>query len=295
MNYYKGYGLTWKSEVALDALIKIEAPSEVDIEVVFGQSPAYVLEDHASTKKNYGKHGDLFWFKNKFALFTIKDGKKITIDTEGYTHTTILFLLGYCVSVIYYQRNRMAIHGSAIIYREHTMILAGHSKAGKSSLTSKFLDNGAQLLVDDISIIEVKDNKCQVHQGFPYQNLCKDLMERNGYDFSIAPEIDRGREKYRYPRKEQFCDQLSDIDYMFYLGVHNEADVKLVALNPSERLRMVAEHLFIRKIIDKVGLKDWLMKDCLALANNVQAFRLSRPEEGMTLDEQMGRIVDLID
>ncbi len=294
MYYYRAYGLNYESDSAIDAFTPIEKNNQVDLTIRFEQSPDYVIEEKRTSKKCYGKSGDVFWFTNKYATFTMEYGRKIIVDTDIHQHTSGLFVLGYCMSIIFYQRGKIAMHGSGVSYKGKTFIIAGHSGAGKSSLTSCFLDDGARFMVDDISAISLEEGRPKLTPGFPNQHLCKDLMLENGYDIESAIEIDEGREKYRYSRVDSFDGKARDLDVIVYLEPYKGSEVKVKELDEIERLKYFLKHIFSRRILGRMGLSKWVMWDAISIAKNTKAIRIRRPIGAMTVEKQRSEILKKI-
>ncbi len=101
----------------------------------------------------------VFTVKN-IGSFYIYDGKNIIVQpSENADNQGIkTFILGTSFGMILLQRNKVAIHGGAILIGENAIILTGQSGAGKSTLTNAFRQYKYPFMADDVSsTIELQD------------------------------------------------------------------------------------------------------------------------------------------
>lgn len=63
-------------------------------------------------------------------------------------------------------------------------LLQIYRSASSSTLTNAFLQSGYQLMADDMALVETKTEakQTEVYPAFPYQKLCRNVVEEKGYD-----------------------------------------------------------------------------------------------------------------
>src|SRR5690625_2743072 len=107
----------------------------------------------------------------------IENGKSISVSPfEGSDDGQIrLNILGTCMGVILMQKKILPIHGSCIAIKGKAYEIVGDSGAGKSTLASTFINQGFQLLTDDVIAVKLsEDNIPIVTPSYPYQKLWQD-------------------------------------------------------------------------------------------------------------------------
>ena len=175
--YYHLYGCVLKSEIPYEQLVRFEGekaltPEQEDKAIVLGLGGIAedVLEQYQSGKMLKIKK-DFIWFSNEYGIFQIARGKDIRLQPHESVSVKNLtsFVFGYCIAMLFWQRGLVAIHCSAVSMNGKALLIAGGSGAGKSTLTQCFLSHGAELMCDDVAIVESDGKKVQVYPAFPMQ------------------------------------------------------------------------------------------------------------------------------
>lgn len=295
MYFYELYGLVFRSNVEIKQLLVSDKQSHFEAEIIFGPIPKQIkelIEDNDS----FGARKNKFWFWNHKAIFYIAEGKEIIVEMlEGIdTSEAIPFILGYCISILFSQRNMLAIHCSSIHIDNKGILLMGHSGAGKSSLTTRFLESGYKFLTDDVAVLGINDDSIVVYPGFPQQNLCNDIVEQYGYDKKSLTSVDVDRDKYSIRRAEQFYTEAVCLSAMFILTPYMGEEVQIEEVKGSEKLKLFIDNLFMKPIIDKHGLLPEHMALCLEVVKTIPMYLLKRPIEVDSTVEQMEAIKDSV-
>lgn len=237
MYYYKVYGLNVKSEKKIDELVESDSRFNIDVEIKVDKIPKEKLKYLKDDICLYiSKDISVFRIDNQ-ATYLIEGGNKITIEeNEGCDFQSVkTFLLGISFGLLLKQRNIIAIHGGTILINNKAVIFTGHSGAGKSTITNAFRLNNFKFLADDVSVLEINKNHIMVNPAYPQQKICRDAMEKMGYNISDFKLIDEGRGKYVIPVKESFtysskelraiCEiEISDCDDVYIEEVLGEKD-----------------------------------------------------------------------
>ncbi len=294
MFYYKLYDLVLSSKVEISKLVETEG-EEFDIELSF-RSVGKDIRKFVTEGKLFGKKKNAFWFSNEHAIFLIEDGKTIVVDSidGANVEKTIPFILGYCMSFVLAQRGAVAIHSSAVAINNRGIVIAGYSGSGKSSLTTQFIENGYNLLADDVSVIQKNESERYITPAFPMQNLCTDLIEQYKYDKNDMTLVDHKRNKYTMERSNVFSYDSKRIEAMFVLKASDVDTVKLNLIHGSEKVKFVINNLFLRPAYKSTGLPEEIFKECIEIANDVRIYELIRPLYVDTTKIQMDMIMNTI-
>jgi hypothetical protein len=306
-NYFL-YGLIFQSEIEMPQLIAIEdIPKDslifeaiqkkkaADVHISVSGVPSQI-RNFAEAGYVSGKQTGGFWYQNDKGIFLITQGQRIDVELLGNaTYSQVIpFILGYCVATLFEQRHMLAVHCSSIELSAGGIIIAGYSGSGKSSLTTRFLEQEAKLLTDDVAVIGIHEEQIRVFPGFPQQNLCHDIIESYGYDKTKLKNIDVDRNKYVMRRTEQFSVLPNQLKAMFILCPKEGRQVEAVELLGNDKLQCLIENLFMKTAMDSHGLSKDVMDLCIQVCKRVPMYRLYRPLMGDSTKEQEQIIRNLV-
>lgn len=297
MYYYQLYGLVFRSNFEISQLVPSISGTHFDADIIFGAVPD-LIKNFENQKYNAGYTKDSLWFKNDKGLFYITKGTQIFAEPINDTENKVLipFIIGYCVSTLFGQRNMLAVHCSAVRVNKKGILLAGFSGSGKSSLTTRFLENNSQLIADDIAVIGMqKDDNATIFPGFPQQNLCLDAVERYGYDKTSLIIVDAERDKYSIKRTQQFYSSPSDLSAMFILTPSDVDNVSLEEITGADMLKQFIDNLFFKDAFLTQGSQAEQMQTCIKIVKSLPMFRLYRPLQGDTTQIQMNLIKAILE
>ena len=207
------------------------------------------------------------------------------------------FVFGYSIAMLFWQRNQLAIHCSAVECDGKALIIAGDSGSGKSTLTTKLLENGFRLMTDDVAIVDISsEGHIMVYPAFPQQKLCRDAVHRNHLNTEDLLYIDEDRDKFAVPRRNCFCDSPCKLSAMLCLSVQNEdSDVLLTELNGHQKLISFLENNFLFPMFRNSGgfcTED--MQKCLQTVQTLPLYRMMRPFGIDSTDTQLQKIQKII-
>lgn len=168
MPNYRIHGLTVQTDIELPALIH-EPSGKVDLRVRLGpvrrvsnRRPRGTLMAHAIFDGGVGfahvrtRQGYLlrYFSRCEAALSSGIDEIELHLDPRcSGPAWSSLFLAGGIFAFLLSLRGEVPIHASAVKYGGRTLAFAGSSGAGKSTLAALFCTQGAQLLADDLLVI----------------------------------------------------------------------------------------------------------------------------------------------
>ncbi|MFK0687001.1 serine kinase [Mesorhizobium sp. IMUNJ 23033] len=173
--FYKAYGLTISSELALPEL-EPTAPAAADIVIAVGpiDYPKPSLE--AGTAFRFKPRQQyLAW--QAVGAFLISDACRIIVDpAPGIDDQLIAFpLLGPVMALLLHQRGLLILHASAIAVGGRSAIFMGDKGAGKSTTAGAMISAGHGLLTDDVVALDLSSpDEPMIVPGFPQLKLAAD-------------------------------------------------------------------------------------------------------------------------
>ena len=288
--YYKVYGLNIESEIKIPELIILEKENEpnIDVTIYIGK-----MAEGINIAKNQGvlegfRKKEMWFYIKGIATYYIKNGREIVVepyrDIDDYYIKT--YILGSAFGLLLIQRNIVAIHGGTVVIDDKAIICTGHTGAGKSTLTSALRLNGAKLLADDVSSIDIKD-EIMVYPAYPQQKLCGDAVRKLGYDTGDFIRIDEGRDKYAIPSKTEFISEPVKLSAIFEVMVGDIEKVEIRELKGSEKMNTIMKNIYRGYVNEIAGLDREYFKKFLKITKEINLYRIIRPKDKFTVNEQI--------
>lgn len=297
--FYKVYGLNIESEILVPELSELDKSerNNIDVSISYGEMPADIKE-LISLGRVANYQSQRMWFHIKdVASYCIENGSKITIELCEITDPQIVkvYILGSVLGMILLQRNIVAIHGGAIVIDGKGCIFTGDKGAGKSTLTTALRQKGYDFVSDDVGAIQTGDTN-MIHPGFGYQKLCEDAMVKLGYNpGDFVPFRSDMNMKYIVPALDSFVDREVPFEALFELEVGDVNEVEIVEVKGNEKLQKLMKNIFRVEIIPYMGgMSPVYLKKCIEIAKGIKCYKIVRPKDMFTVDEQIRLIECMI-
>lgn len=297
--YYKVYGLNVESEILVPELTTLENNIENNIDVKIHYKP---MTDDIKLKVDEGKkafyNGKEVWFHiDNVGTYLIQNGDTVTIDLCENPDLNILkvYILGSVLGIILLQRNIVAIHGGSIVINNKGCIFTGDKGAGKSTLTTALRQRGYDFVSDDVGAIELNDIP-MINPGFGYQKLCEDAMTKLGYDSSkYTPFRSDMNIKYIVPALDNFVSEKVPFNALFEIEQGDTQTVEVVEVTGNEKLQKIIKNVFrIEVLMYSGGVPGDYFKKCIEIAKHIKFYKITRPKNQFTVNEQIDIIENLI-
>lgn len=289
---YKAFGLNLHSEIEIVALDKSD--NESDVSICLGIVPKSI-KDRLERSDQYQLSRTAFLFDiENVAKYLITDGKQIVIEpyTDADMDQITVYLLGTAMGVLFIQRNRIAIHGSAVGVDQRALIITGDCGAGKSSLTSAFRKNGFGFLADDISALSMKDDlQAFVHPAFPQQRLCTDTALQMGYDLETLKLASMEENKYIVNLEEAYIGEKMPLAAIVEIRIGTSEEVVLEELHGILKIKHIEKNIYCGSLYDNIGFTNTYYQALLLIAKNTAFYSVSRPKSGFTVEAQLEKII----
>lgn len=294
---YKVYELVIESEILLPELLSLKNKECIkpDITIAYGKVPENVRQA-VEEGKTFNFEKNKMWFSIKeVAVFYIYNGDTIIVDLcENYNKDHLrLFIHGSAFGMLLIQRNNVAIHGSTLVIEGKSIIITGLSGSGKSTLSVALKNKGYNFLTDDISAIgENSDGGFTVKPGFPQQKLCKDAMLKMGYNIDEFVKVNDDRDKYALPVGNLFVEEAVPLAAIFELAVGDVDKVEIIDITASEKFLRMMKNVYLIEVTQYSGLENSFFKKCIEIANKTPYYRIIRPKEGFSVEQQIELIIE---
>lgn len=289
--YYEVYGLRLKSEISMRQLISLSKDEEesVDVVIEYGKMPEGVYHTLESGR-NYSFTNDTMWIQiEEVAIYYITQGNYILVEPLGDADNETLknFLLGLISCMLFIQRKEIALHGASVIKNgENAITILGESGAGKSTLTNTLLQRGYKLIADDLSVIGFDEQEIKVNSGYPQQKLSGEMIYHFGDVAEAYNLIDKKRNKYAIPIREQFIEQAQVLRTIYELQIGEGEEVQYKEVLGYEKILILMKYIGAGEVLHYVGRREEYFRMCVQLAKHIQVIRLIRPCGKMTVNEQ---------
>tara|TARA_S200000501_G_C20755792_1_gene713774 strand:+ start:391 stop:1236 length:846 start_codon:yes stop_codon:yes gene_type:complete len=204
------------------------------------KQPDLILQEDLNLEKKTSKTSlqelsiDKGWIENKELIAEIKPEiikYKFLVDLD--THTKQTKLLHQTLPSALFQNNRIALHGSAFVYKDVGILVCGPSTFGKSE-TINVLSTKFKVISDDIIGLEISKNTVTILPGLPFTSI------QHGEDgFSLN---DRRKRFFKAFHHEDICYENTILKKIIILDWGSEYKYK--KLNKQEAFKQILANSF---------------------------------------------------
>ncbi|SFB19375.1 hypothetical protein SAMN05216249_11265 [Acetitomaculum ruminis DSM 5522] len=335
MYTYKIYDNYLASDISFFQLLEY-SPKENEtpgIVLSYEKMPEDILKKVYEEKKLSEVSKERIWFHNQYGYFLVEKGKYIKVflkdkgerlairdflgdksedlddafeELKNKSLEEVLkspciekiypFILGYCMAMVFWQRDMVAIHCSAVEIEGQAVLIAGGSGSGKSTLTSRFLEKGARLLSDDLVVLQWDEDTVYALPAFPQQKLCRDAAIRQNNDLKDLRYIDEDKDKFAVSVRDKFYDKKLPLKLMVNLQPHDEIrKVQSYFVKGHEKLLLLIHNHFLKPVFDaEDAFKPQDMALAMKIASKIEMVRMFRPRQGDSTKEQYKIIMDAL-
>lgn len=297
---YRVYGLNIKSEIEIKEFIEVDNLSNEDIDVnyLYGEMPDKFKMLRKSGETGYFNYDEV-WFDIKgVASYYISNGNKVIIERYDNSNNEMIniFLMCSCLGFIMIQRNKLAIHGSAVVVNNKAIVLTGGRGAGKSTLSTALRLKGYKFLADDVAAITLGD-KINIEYGFPYQKLCEDTAINLGYDVNeYISFISNTEEKYIVPAYDEFVYKAKELGAIFeIISDSYVSEVIIEEIKGNEKLNKIIKNIYRAEFLPYMGgITPSCLKKCIEISKQIKFYKIIRPKDKFTVDEQVKALEEIL-
>ena len=290
MHHYYAFGLNIESEFELPELLKKDMNSPADVIIKKGKVD---IQEHQSWF--YGTTSKFKLNIKDVGYYEIIDGKQMIIEPlQDNLDKIRVFLLGSAMGALLFQRGILPIHGSAIKVNNEVFVFSGHSGAGKSTLAQAFIQEGYQLMSDDVVAVEkIDSDSIFIHPAYPQQKLWSQSLDMYKIEDKNLKQIWEGEDKYRLSVNHAFSHQALSFTTLVQLNVSDQVDkLQVKEVHGAEKLKILIDETYRNFFAIEMGIQKFHFQLCSLIANQVKVLKLTRPIEGYSPKEMVNRIIN---
>lgn len=288
--YYRVYDLNVESDIEMPELLEVDVNDKIDVVIKYGKVPKNMINKIQEGSWFHLEEKSFVFRVENIAKYFVENGSEIIIEPYELANKDDVktFTLGTSFGILIKQRNDIAIHGGTILIDNKAVILTGNTGAGKSTLTNAFRHNGYRFLCDDVSVLGNKKDSIFVMPAYPQQKLCKDAMDKMGYDTEKFKKIDDDRDKYCIPVHDSFEKDPCKLSAICEIELTDkDDDVEIKEILGQEKLFSVLKNIYRIELIRTMDMKKEYFSKCLEIAKNIRVFKVKRPKDKFTVNEQI--------
>ena len=296
MYYYRIYGMKIATDMEFRQLVVCEDEQPIDIEVLEGTISEDIYAQEGKCQYFFGEQRG--WLINKTCYLETTDGTRLIYKCKPGGNRMYLqtYILGYGMSMLAMQRGMLSIHCSALANEEGALLIAGESGAGKSTVTSAFLEQGYRLLADDMAWVEITEEQTvMVRPAFPYQKLCRNVAIEQGYDLDELIYINEEKDKFLAPYRGEFRTEAVRIKGFIMLGVTNEDAIVSSEEKGIEKFQMCANNLFLRHLLGPNKYQPHIGQKCMKMAAGIPMYYIGRPNGKETTKQVIEKAFEIVE
>ncbi len=279
MFQYKIYGLKMDSDIPFRQLIEDTSDNAPDITLRKNEPSDDLLT--LSKDSFFDMDPKFCWFHNTTLYCWIEDGNRIFYSPKDNANEEYLrtYILGYALTMLFYQRNMPSIHCSGLRKNDHAILISGKSGSGKSTMASLFLDNGYDLMADDVMVTKVHDNTVYGYPAFPWTKLQRSIVEKRFPDLSKLIYIDEDKDKFLVPWEGEFSTDSAVIDSMFIIIVAPpDTETRITEVTGPDKVMVLLDNMFPRREILLNKNNPIAISMAAKLASALHLYAVFRPE-----------------
>ena len=288
---YIAYGLNIRSEIILEHLV-VKGFEHPDVVIRVGKVPNQIDRVKKTGECWVANDAEFLLSIPDVAKFHVCNGTDITIEPAKSAAMTAIhaFLLGSGFAAILHQRNQVVLHASAVQVDGKVIAFAGYSGAGKSTTAAHFIQKGAKLIADDLSVLE-HGSQISVLSAIPQNKLSGESLEKLGMSSKGLKQIDVDRNKYLVPTKDGFDVGSYPLDAIFVARLRPVSHPTVRRISSKSAIKILQNRTFRRRYICD-GQLPKLFQSWSKIAQNVPMFEIVRPIEGQSLDA-VAKLIEL--
>lgn len=275
---HRCFGLHFRSQLSWLPAPRVQQPGD-DAAHIQVHAPQPAHEETATRPLFFQVQGSqCSLFTRTIADFHIRDGKTVDIVPRPEVVPLKLanLLFGSTSGTLLLQRRQLALHGCSVETPSGAVIFCGDSGAGKSTLAALLHRHGRRVLDDNIAALQQDGETYQVQPGLGHMKLTPASLD-------LLQESARGpvlnvlqREKYLQPLTDaEFCGQPRPVRHIFILD--RSQTQLLQPVRPAQALAWIQRHVFLRQMLQAMGLTEYNFHQCRALATSVPLAILGQP------------------
>jgi hypothetical protein len=184
--------------------------------------------------------------------FLISGGSTIDIDPAGGRIDTQVrgFLYGAPIAALLYQRGITSLHAAAVRTPGGALLLAGHSRAGKSTLLAELMRRGGDMIADDMAVTYPgAAGAIDVAPGFPCTRLWANDVTRYSLESAVFERVSPALEKFIVRVDGRFAHAPVPLDRIVLLDRRGGSALGVERLDGTAKLAALRGHMHGTRLV----------------------------------------------
>jgi hypothetical protein len=225
----------------------------------------------------------------------VEDGRRVTVQWDSHdddeADADLSWLVqGWSMTLASLQRGQLSLHASTVRIGDEVVALAGQQGAGKSTTAMGLRARGHQLLVDDTTIIEFRDDGAWTTPYVRNVHLLPDAAEAVGVDFDALPPLAGRFGKSAFLAEEPPLEPHRIDRIVVLVKVPSASEVTLAPLSGAQRVQALRLHVNRRGLAPVILGRQRFFAQLARLADTTPVHVMRRPTDEWTLDEVLDAI-----
>jgi hypothetical protein len=224
--------------------------------------------------------------------FLVEGGTRVTVHRNANAEDACLLfhLLHPVAAALFRQRGLLVLHASTVHTSAGAIALCGKSLAGKSTTLAALLQNGCEMISDDLTILKLADSSSvETVSGAARIYLWEDAAQGIGLNLTQSIRHPMRRAKAALSLPGEPCRNPAPLKKLYILQPAACEDVTLLRLNGSDKLEALLSCVYGPLLPEEhPGLFPLLS----FAARHTDIYRIQRPENHWTVDEIVKRILN---
>ncbi len=292
---YHIFGLNIESAIPLPAspVVDCSVKRSPDVVIEFGDVPLELDNPLIKGVRYQAGPGEFLLRVDLVARYYVREGRRIIIAPEpgAEEERILIFLMGSAFGALLHQRNILVLHAGAIAVNGRSILFAGNSGVGKSTLAAGLHQRGYPFLADDVCAVSIVEGKPAVVPGFPRLKLWADVLKKLDKDKDQLKSVrwTQGLDKYFLP-----VEPLHKIPVLlqsvFVLATTNTDKMEITALTGGDKIQPIINNTYRLRFLTGLGGKKEHFRQCAAVAAQTKVQKVVRPNKGFLLNELMDMV-----
>ncbi|HEX3943108.1 MAG TPA: AAA family ATPase [Rhizomicrobium sp.] len=290
MRHYLISGLRVCSEIVLPGAIPQNAESECDVVVRRGFIAPEILGTNSS--RTYHVAESVFFYEvPDLARFRVSHGREILVDVvdEPKESEAALFVLTVFGALLY-QRNYLALHGSAVAINGNAVIFCGPSGAGKSTLAASLVNEGYEFLSDDLCRVDFDSGGRPVL--FPdgrTLKLWEDSLDHLQLAHSKGAALRSNLAKFFVSPGRLNAMVTLPLGAVYILGDSTSAiGMNITDADSIRSLALLRQNAYHPELLAQMGLEANFFQNALRMLRYLKVFSIDRPRAFSEIRQDVG-------
>lgn len=201
-----------------------------------------------------------------------------------------LYILGQVMSYWFERQGLLTFHSSGVFIEGRAIAFVSRHGGGKSGLAAALVSEGAQLVTDDVLVLDESEDNWMTRSSFPLMRMWPDEAEHFLGSYADLPRVQKDSEKRSVAVGEggfgRFHETSSPLACIYLATRVEGADVVEIQPVPrSEALIELVRHSFSPRLVEAAGLQPARLDRLARLVRRVPVRRLVYPSGFERLEE----------